>query len=193
MDKTLDPDEHEIAPVYDEFVYAVITVCTSKKGSVPAYFTIQYTYLELQQLQAVLNNPKSKKKFLQNYITRSLSFLTIALEWTRDNPQLVSVKPSSDTKLDSEPSVKHYIWGGSVTDLIELAIAIYNIKLIRKASGKLITFAEIIRALKFIFNIKIPKNIYSRKARTIERKKNPSSMLERLLAVYNHEVDKFYK
>ena len=74
-----------------------------------------------------------------------------------------------------------------------MAIAIYNIKLIRKASGKLITFAEIVHALKLIFDIKIPKNIYSRKTRTMERKKNPSSMLERLLAVYNNEVDKFYK
>lgn len=85
------------------------------------------------------------------------------------------------------------MWGGTIADLIELAIAIYNIKLIRKASGKLITFAEIIHGFKLIFNIKIPPNIYSRKTRTIERKKNPSSMLERLLAVYNNEVDKFYK
>lgn len=75
MDKTLEPCEHEIAPAYDEFVYAVITVCTSKKGSVPAYFTIQYTYLELQQLQTVLNDARSKEKLLQNYIMFCLIYV----------------------------------------------------------------------------------------------------------------------
>lgn len=126
-----------------------------------------------------------------------MSFLTIALEWAKNNPQFIAVAPSSETKskskLDNQPSATHYIWGGSVADLIELATAIYKIKLIRTASGKLITFAEIIRALKLIFDIKIPKNIYSRKTRTMERKKNPSSMLERLLAVYNHEVERLYQ
>lgn len=61
MDETFDVYEQEIAPVYDEFVYAVTTICTSKKGDIPAYFTIQYTCLELQQLQTVLNNEKLKK------------------------------------------------------------------------------------------------------------------------------------
>lgn len=108
------------------------------------------------------------------------------MQWIEHNPE--SVSPNSDNK-----SSVCYIWGGTIADLIELAIALYNIKLIRKASGKLITFAEIIHGLKLIFNIKIPKNIYSRKTRTMERKKNSSSMLERLLAVYNHEVDQLYK
>ncbi|MFV0590339.1 MAG: RteC domain-containing protein [Draconibacterium sp.] len=125
-----------------------------------------------------------------------MSFLTVALEWTRDNRQFRSVTQSADTnskpKPDFEPPAPKYIWGGTITDLIEIAIAVCNIKLIRKASGKLITFAEIIRVLKLVFDIKIPKNIYSRKTRTMERKKNPSSMLDRLLAVYNHELERLY-
>ena len=112
------------------------------------------------------------------------------MQWIEYNPKPVS----SDTNNTTEPSSSgYYIWGGTITDLIELAIAIYNIKLIRKASGKLISFSEIIQGLKLIFNVKIPKNIYSRKTRTMERKKNSSSMLERLLAVYKNEVDQLYK
>lgn len=119
-----------------------------------------------------------------------MSFLNAALQWIERNPKPIS----SHTKNKTERSSSNdYIWGGTIADLIELAIAISNIKLIRKASGKLITFAEIIHGLKLIFNIKIPKNIYSRKTRTMERKKNSSSMLERLLVVYKHEVDKLYK
>lgn len=112
------------------------------------------------------------------------------MQWIEHNPKSVSFDTNNKTESHSSG---YYIWGGTISDLIELAIAIYNIKLIRKASGKLISFAEIIHGLKLIFNIKIPKNIYSRKTRTMERKKNPSSLLERLLAVYNHEIDKFYR
>lgn len=131
-----------------------------------------------------------KKSQILNYISHSLSFLTVALEWTEHNPKHIFW----NTKHKTEPlSSGYYIWEGAIADLIELAIAIYNIKLIRNTSGKLITFAEIIRALKLIFDIKIPKNIYSRKTRTMERKKNPSSMLDRLLAVYNHEVSRLYE
>ncbi len=133
---------------------------------------------------------REKNAPILSCITHSLSFLNAALQWIERNPKPIS----SHTNNKTEPSSSgYYIWGGSITDLIELAIAIYNIKLIRKASGKLISFAEIIHGLKLIFNIKIPKNIYSRKTRTMERKKNSSSMLERLLAVYNHEVDQLYK
>lgn len=123
-------------------------------------------------------------------IAHSLSFLHTALHWIERNHKPIS----SYTNNKTEPSsFSYYIWGGTVTDLIELSIAIYKIKLIRKASGKLVTFAEIIHGLELIFDIKIPKNIYSRKTRTMERKKNPSSMLERLLAVYKHEVDLLYE
>lgn len=123
-----------------------------------------------------------------HYIKSSLTFLAIASEWIEHNDH-----KSILSKPQTTPPSAEYIWGGTIADLIELAIALYNIKLIRKASGKLITFGEIIHGLKLIFNIKIPKNIYSRKSRTMERKKNSSSMLERLLAVYNHEVDQLYK
>lgn len=112
------------------------------------------------------------------------------MQWIEHNPKPTS--NNTNNKAAPSPSA-YYIWGGTISDLIELAIAIYNIKLIRKASGKLISFAEIIQGLKLIFNIKIPKNIYSRKTRTMERKKNSSSMLDRLLAVYKNEVDQLYK
>ncbi|MFV0590338.1 MAG: hypothetical protein ACK5M7_03060 [Draconibacterium sp.] len=61
MDGTLKLGESEIAPVYDEFVDTVIKICTSKEDDVPAYFTIQYTCLEMQQLRTMLNNETLKK------------------------------------------------------------------------------------------------------------------------------------
>lgn len=128
-------------------------------------------------------------------IARSLSFLTVALQWTGDHPPVTATSSAAEPKpdSDSEPSAADYIWEGTITDLIELAIAIYNIKLIRKASGELITYAEIVRALKVIFGVKLPKNIYSRKIRTMERKKNPSPLLERMLALYKQDVEKMYR
>ena len=129
-----------------------------------------------------------------NCIDRCLSFLSVALQWTGDHPEPVPEFSNTKSKPESdpEPSSAGYIWEGTISDLIELAIAIFNIKLIRKASGELITFAEIVHALKLIFGIKVPKNIYSRKTRTMERKKNASPLLERMLALYRQEVEKLY-
>lgn len=124
-----------------------------------------------------------------------MSFLLVALKWAEGgerSPIPLVCDKEVYHKSHSETSSAGYIWEGTITDLIELAIAIYNIKLIRKASGELITFAEIIHALKLIFGIKIPKNIYSRKTRTMERKKNASPFLERMLVLYRHEVKNRY-
>jgi hypothetical protein len=62
MDGTFNPSEREIAPIYDEFVYSVTSICTSQKKGIPAYFTIHYTRLELQRLQTFLNGEKLEKK-----------------------------------------------------------------------------------------------------------------------------------
>lgn len=75
--------------------------------------------------------------------------------------------------------------------MIELATAIHKVKLIRKHSGELITYAELIRGLQRLFGVKIP-NIYSRKTRTLGRKKNAAPLLERMLALYKQNVEEIY-
>lgn len=191
MDGILKICEQDMKSIYDDFIYNIIIICSDEKEIALAYFTIHYTYLELKQLRILLNTETLKtKSFVLSYINLSLSFLSVALEWTKHNPRPIVMDAGHIT---NTPPSGYYIWEGTTADLIELAIAFYHIKLIRKASGKLITFADIIHDMKLIFNIKIPRNIYSRKSRTMERKKNSSCMLERLLAVYKHEVDKFHK
>lgn len=129
-------------------------------------------------------------------IGRCLSFINASLYWI-EHSQVLSAQFYADTpnppkEQDEPPPVTGYIWEGTISDLIELSVAIHKLKLIRKSSGQLITYAEIIRALQIIFDIKIP-NIYSRKTRAMERKKNASPLLERMLALYRQEVEKIYQ
>lgn len=62
MDGTFTPGEQDIAPVYDEFVDTVTSLCTSARGDVPAYFTLHYTRLELEGFQILLSDERAGGK-----------------------------------------------------------------------------------------------------------------------------------
>ena len=55
---------HKLDP-YEDFVHNVMTLCTSEKDDIPAYFTIHYTRLELEEFQILLNDEGAGKKMLQ--------------------------------------------------------------------------------------------------------------------------------
>ncbi len=132
---------------------------------------------------------------VQSCIQKCIYFLDISLQWVEHNchqsPTNISFSHKPLHTTDPCPPVI-YIWEGTVSDLIELAIALCKAELIRKPTGELLTYTEIVRALQQIFGVKIP-NIYSRKTRAKERKKNASPMLDRMLALYKNEVEKMYQ
>lgn len=109
-----------------------------------------------------------------------------------DSPTTTSVRKFPKTQNTSEPpSPALYIWEGTISDLIEFATAIHEAKLVRKLSGELMTYTEIVHELQRIFGVKIA-NIYSRKTRAKTRKKTAAPLLERMLASYNLAVEKIY-
>lgn len=62
MDGTFNPNEQEFLSVYDDFVYTVTLLCTSREGNVPTFFTIQYARIELQRLLTSIDEEKLEKK-----------------------------------------------------------------------------------------------------------------------------------
>ncbi|MBD8347824.1 hypothetical protein [Dysgonomonas sp. HGC4] len=62
MDGTFNPDEPDIAPVYNDFVRTVTSLCTSARGNVPTYFTLHYTRLELEGVQILLSDEGAGEK-----------------------------------------------------------------------------------------------------------------------------------
>ena len=72
MDGTFTPGEQDIAPVYDEFVDTVTSLCTSARGDIPAYFTLHYTRLELEGLQILLSDEGAGAKCANPKLHRPL-------------------------------------------------------------------------------------------------------------------------
>mgnify|MGYP006878618694 CR=1 FL=1 len=62
MDRTFNLGEYDIRSVYEDFVHRVIILCTSEKESIPAYFTIHYTRLELEKFRMLLSDEGAGKK-----------------------------------------------------------------------------------------------------------------------------------
>lgn len=65
MDGTCSLGEYDIGSVYEDFVHKVTSLCISEKESIPAYFTIHYTRLELEGFQVLLSNKGAGKKMLR--------------------------------------------------------------------------------------------------------------------------------
>lgn len=108
---------------------------------------------------------RGKNEPVLDCIAKCLSFIDAALHWIACNTEHPApINPPQLPGDPDDPPAAAYIWEGTISDLIELSIAIHKLKLIRKSSGQLITYAEIVRTLQIIFDIKIP-NIYSRKTR----------------------------
>ncbi|MBF0577158.1 hypothetical protein [Dysgonomonas sp. GY617] len=62
MNGAFNPDEPDIALLYNDFVRTVTLICTSDRGNVPAYFTMHYTRLELEGFQILLNDEGTGEK-----------------------------------------------------------------------------------------------------------------------------------
>ena len=63
MDGTFDTVETDMRPVYDDFIHSVIALCTLPDDSdTPAYFTLNYTLLELQEYMTAANTEGAGKK-----------------------------------------------------------------------------------------------------------------------------------
>lgn len=56
-----NPAEMDLQPVYDDFVQSVIALCGSTQDATPAYFTLHYTRLELQDYRSVINEGAGEK------------------------------------------------------------------------------------------------------------------------------------
>lgn len=62
IDDISNPTEIDLQPLYDDFVESVIALCTTAQGDVPAYFTLHYTRLELQEYRSAINSKGAGKK-----------------------------------------------------------------------------------------------------------------------------------
>lgn len=68
-------EKSDIAPAYDDFMRSVISLCTSAKEGIPAYFTLHYTRLKLEELQILPSDKKAKKKCADIKLHRPVSFI----------------------------------------------------------------------------------------------------------------------
>lgn len=66
MDGTFNLGEYDIGSVYEDFVHRVTILCTSEKEDIPAYFTIHYTRLELEEFRMLLSDEGAGKKMLKS-------------------------------------------------------------------------------------------------------------------------------
>lgn len=69
---TFDPGGIDMQSLYDDFVHAVVLLCTSLETRIPIYFTFHYTRLELQQLISAVSTQGAGEKYASHTLHRKM-------------------------------------------------------------------------------------------------------------------------
>jgi hypothetical protein len=91
--------------------------------------------------------------------------------------------------VDPAPLVR---WNGSIAELLELAISVYYAGKFLKPSGESMAYSDIIALVERIFGITISRP-YERKSKIFSRQKSKTPFLQKLIAVFRMEVEKFHE
>lgn len=69
---TFNTVDTDITSIYDDFAHSAIFICTATQGEASAYFTLNYTRLELEAFQSKLSTEGAEKKCVANAVHQSL-------------------------------------------------------------------------------------------------------------------------
>lgn len=134
------PTSEELALAYKEFMCQLIAVCLQTKESVPAFFTLNFTHVEIVLLQQEYKTDNSRENNpAYQYLIKALLSVSGALDWLQ-LPVLHDV-PKQQT-LDFKPQ-----WTADVIDLLEMAMSLHERRAIN--NGEI----SITATVNFFFNL----------------------------------------
>lgn len=72
--EALKSNEAVLKTIYEDFAHAVVEICTCEQRDIPAYFTLDYTRSEFDQLTFAASTQGSGKKHFKSYLISSLIY-----------------------------------------------------------------------------------------------------------------------
>jgi len=80
-------------------------------------------------------------------------------------------------------------WNGTISELLELVIALFLTGEIRRPTGQKMNLAEVAALFGKVFGMEV-RDLYGRKSKLLMRKKSELPFLEKLTFLYREEVEK---
>lgn len=143
----------ELALAYREFMHQLMGVCQQTKESVPAFFTLNFTRVEivlLQQKRKADNSPQNNP--VDQFLLKALLSVSGAQEWL----QLQDTRHLQDAPTKQAPDFKPQ-WTADGIGLLEMAMALHERKAINNGE---VPITAVVNFFFNQFNMK-PGNFFS--------------------------------
>lgn len=121
------------------------------------------------------------------YLTKATALVrmeTDLLHFSVEHPEIHAVPSPADERTKPHPAL---YWNGSLAGLMELVASLDYSVLVTDGKGNRQSFAALVAAFEFLFNVTIPKP-YDLRADLARRKKNLSVLLPKLRETYEKNI-----
>jgi len=137
-DDTFTAEEFSLA--YKEFLYLMMEICRETNKNVPAFFTLNYTRVELLALQEKLK--PGLHDMITCYLRKAILSIDSALEWLQLHEGQISHNELQPSHNEFKPQ-----WTAGVADLVELSMSLHEKKAINNGEE------SITAVVNFFFNL----------------------------------------
>jgi hypothetical protein len=119
----LQTEELELSVAYKKFIRLMMEICSEKKEGITPYFVLNYTLIELEQVEELTSIHEIKTVLTIIYLHKAIKAVECALEW------LLCHENQSDSPVISTDTNSEYLdyhWTGKAIDLLEIALSIHE-------------------------------------------------------------------
>ena len=111
-----------LSPAYKKFMSQLVHVCTNVTRDIPAFFTLNYTHVELMALKEEYKARGVKKKVpVGHYLFKAVLAVESSIEWLRVNQTDHKSNIPEKARTDFSPQ-----WTADGIGLLEMAMALHE-------------------------------------------------------------------
>ena len=171
-----------LSPAYKEFMSQLVHICTNSARDIPAFFTLNYTYVELIALKEEYKARGVKKKCsCRTLLFKAILATESSIEWLRVNQTDHKSNIPEKVKTDFSPQ-----WTADRIGLLEMAMALHERHAINNGE------VSITAMVNFIFNLfdMKPGNFFSTYGVMRTRANSRSLFLDELKSSLENKMDR---
>ena len=166
---------------YKEFMQQLVQICTEPAGNVPAFFTLNYTRLELIALKDQYKAVGINKDFpAGQFVIKAITGIESAMKWIQIHKNEIGQGAGSISKPDFKPQ-----WTSDIVDLLEMSMALHERKAINNGEVPITT---VVTFLFSQFGLK-PGNFFSTYGVMRNRVKSRTQFLDELKKSLERKMD----
>lgn len=141
--KETSPIAEDLAIAYREFMHQMMVICLQPKANIPAFFTLNFTRVEIVLLQQDIKTGSSRQNNpVDHFLQKALLSISGILEWLKSHETGHQLDKQNLQAPDFTPQ-----WTADNIDLVEMLMALHERRAINNGE------VSITAVIDFFFNL----------------------------------------